>query len=109
MRTVLRFAVRVLATVAILVAGAALIAGVLVPRIAGGTPYTVLTGSMKPRLPPGTLIVVRPSHNIQIGDIITFQLRPGESEVATHRVIGVGTSVGGERVYVTKGDANTAP
>src|SRR5262245_8639093 len=108
MRNVLRFAVRVLATMAIIVAGAALIAGVLVPRVAGGTPYTVLTGSNKPTLPPGTLIAVRPSHDIQVGDIITFQLRPGEPEVATHRVIGVGTSVAGERVYVTKGDASEA-
>src|SRR5262245_24026065 len=98
-----------LATMVVLVAGAALLAAVIVPRIAGGTSYTVLTGSMEPTLPPGTLIVVRPSDDIQIGDVITFQLRSGEPEVATHRVIGVGTSVGGERVYMTQGDASDAP
>src|SRR5262245_30588379 len=98
-----------LATMVVLVAGAALLAAVIVPRIAGGTSYTVLTGSMEPTLPPGTLIVVRPSDDIQIGDVITFQLRSGEPEVATHRVVGVGTSVGGERVYMTQGDASDAP
>jgi signal peptidase len=61
---------------------------------------------MAPALPRGTLIVVRPSDDVGLGDVVTFQLRSGEPEVATHRVVGVGTTVNGEPVYTTKGDAN---
>ena len=42
-------------TAAVLVAAAAVLAvAVLVPRLAGATPYTVLTDSMRPAYPPGT-------------------------------------------------------
>ena len=37
--------------------GAVVTVAVLVPRIGGGTPYVVLTGSMRPHMPPGTLVV----------------------------------------------------
>ena len=106
MRRTLTFAGRALATAVVVVASLALLAGVLVPRLAGATPYTVLTDSMAPALPRGTLIVVRPSDDVGMGDVITFQLRSGEPEVATHRVVGVGTTVNGEPVYTTRGDAN---
>lgn len=84
-------------------------ATVLVPRLGGGTPYTVLTGSMRPSLPPGTLVVVRPAapEEIGIGSVITYQLRSGEPAVVTHRVVGVGSN-GKEMVYRTQGDANSA-
>ena len=47
-------------------------AAVLVPRLTGSTPMTVLTGSMAPSYPPGTLVVVRPgpADDIAIGDEI---------------------------------------
>ena len=68
---------------------AALVVGVLLPRMAGATPYTVLTGSMTPNLPPGTLVVVRPVDAGTIGtdSVITYQLASGEPEVVTHRVV----------------------
>ncbi|HEY0905402.1 MAG TPA: signal peptidase I [Marmoricola sp.] len=81
---------------------------VLVPRAAGATPYTILTGSMRPGLPPGTLVVVRPTpaDEVRVGDVITFQLRSGEPTVVTHRVVVVGENGRGERVFRTQGDAN---
>lgn len=106
MRRVVVFVERALAAAVVAVAGVALVAAVLVPRLAGATPYTVLTGSMAPAYPAGTLVVVRPSDSIALGDVVTYQLRSGEPEVVTHRVVGVGTSVDGERRYTTKGDAN---
>ncbi|MCL1870777.1 MAG: signal peptidase I [Promicromonosporaceae bacterium] len=106
MRRTVAFLGRVLATVVVIVAGAALVVGVLVPRVAGATPYAVLTGSMAPALPVGSLAVVRPREHIQVGDVITYQLRSGEPEVVTHRVVGLGVTTGGERRYTTKGDAN---
>ncbi len=86
-------------------------AAVLVPRLTGATPMTVLTGSMAPSYPPGTLVVVRPgpADDIAIGDAITYQLRSGEPTVVTHRVVGVGYDGKGERVFTTQGDANQSP
>ena len=86
-------------------------AAVLVPRLTGSTPMTVLTGSMAPNYPPGTLVVVRPgpADDIAIGDAITYQLRSGEPTVVTHRVVGVGYDGKGDRVFTTQGDANESP
>lgn len=106
---VLRWVGRVLAWVVILGCLLMLAAAVLVPRIGGATPYTILTGSMTPTLPPGTLIVVRPAavEDVREGDVITYQLRSGEPEVVTHRVIAVQHNLKGETTFVTQGDANS--
>lgn len=87
------------------------LAAVLVPRVAGATPMTVLTGSMTPVYPAGTLVVVRPlpAEEIAVGSVITFQLRSGDPTVVTHRVVGVGYDGTGEKVFTTQGDANQAP
>lgn len=81
---------------------------VVVPLISGAKPYTVLTGSMEPNYPPGTLVVARetPTEDLTVGDVITFQLRSGEAQVATHRIVGVGADADGEPLFVTRGDAN---
>ncbi|PUB25444.1 signal peptidase [Promicromonospora sp. AC04] len=111
MQTAARLAGRVLAVVVIVVAGAALVLGVIVPRFAGATPYVVLTDSMEPSLPAGTLVVSRPvePEQIRTGSVITYQLRSGQEQLVTHRVVGIGTTVGGERTYVTQGDSNDVP
>jgi signal peptidase len=99
---------RVLTWAVILSAVAALMVAVLVPRLAGATPYSVLTGSMRPDLGPGTLVVVRPTpfEELQIGDVITYQLESGKPTVVTHRVVGIGIDVEGEQVLQTQGDDN---
>ncbi|RVW00078.1 signal peptidase I [Rhodococcus spongiicola] len=81
---------------------------IVIPRIAGATPYTVLTGSMVPTYPPGTLIVVKPEDPaaLEAGDAITFQKESGNPEVVTHRIIMVRQNSQGERTFVTQGDAN---
>jgi len=110
-RPALGFLRRVLAWSVILGAGAVLLVAVAVPRLAGATAYTVQTGSMRPTLPPGTLVVVRPAEpdEIGIGSVVTYQLESGRPEVATHRVVQIGiNNATGERVFRTKGDANDA-
>ncbi|MBO0607602.1 signal peptidase I [Myceligenerans salitolerans] len=106
----LRFLGRVVAVLVIVTGATALAAGVLVPRLTGATPYVVTSGSMAPALPAGTLIVTRPANpsDLRIGDVVTYQLRSGEPTVATHRVVGVGSTATGERTFVTQGDANNA-
>lgn len=111
MQIAARFAVRALAAVVIVVASAALLLGVIVPRAAGATPYVVLTDSMEPSLPVGTLVVSRPvePERIRTGTVITYQLRSGQEQLVTHRVVGIGMTVGGGRAYVTQGDSNDVP
>jgi signal peptidase I len=86
---------------------------VIVPAVSGSTPYTILTSSMEPGLPPGTLVIVKPIEptDVQIGTVITYQLDSGEPEVVTHRVIEIQSPnlPGGEPSFITKGDANSAP
>lgn len=111
LRRALRWLVLVPIWTVLLGAAALLVVGVAVPRIAGATPYDILTSSMEPRLPPGTLVVSRPvdAQDIGIGDVITYQLHSGEPEVVTHRVVAVSFTTGGEYVFTTRGDANALP
>ena len=84
---------------------------IVVPKAAGATPLTVLTSSMEPGLPPGTLVVVRPTHvdDLAIGDVVTYQIQPGEPAVVTHRIIALNASTGGDRSFTLQGDNNSAP
>lgn len=102
---------RALAWSLVVAIAAALTAAVLVPRVAGATPYTVMTGSMEPDMPPGTLVVTKPTPVEQIGtgEVVTYQLASGRPQVVTHRVVAVGVNAAGEHVLRTQGDANTTP
>ncbi len=84
---------------------------IVIPRVTGSTPYTVLTGSMEPTYPPGTLIVVKPTDpaSLEIGDAITFQWESGKPDVVTHRITAVQYAAKGELRFTTQGDANRAP
>ncbi|WP_295648550.1 signal peptidase I [uncultured Dietzia sp.] len=92
----------------LLVAVAVLAALVVVPRLAGATPYTVLTGSMEPTLSPGTLIVVKPvpATELRAGDVITFQTESDNPAVNTHRITQVVYDAQGTPRFQTQGDAN---
>jgi signal peptidase len=102
---------QVLSWLVILVISGVLAICVVVPRIGGATPYTILTSSMQPTMPPGTLVVVRPvrADEVEIGDVVTFQLESGKAAVATHRVIAVTRDPEGEVWLHTQGDSNPAP
>ncbi|MGV8969690.1 MAG: signal peptidase I [Microbacteriaceae bacterium] len=84
---------------------------VVVPLVTGSTPMTVLTSSMVPTYPPGTLVIVRPldAADIRIGDAITYQLESGKPDVVTHRVISISNTSNGETLFVTQGDNNPSP
>jgi signal peptidase len=84
---------------------------IVVPAMTKSVPMTVLTSSMEPKLPPGTLLIVKPVdvNDIRVGDVITYQIRSGEPDVITHRVIAVTTSTTGERLFTLQGDNNGSP
>ncbi|MFW6117098.1 MAG: signal peptidase I [Thermoproteota archaeon] len=71
----------------------------------GDTRYEpVYTSSMKPVIPVGSLVVIKPvdPETLKTGDIICFKI--SESTSVTHRVVNI-TQEG----YITKGDANEDP
>ncbi|KIQ16978.1 signal peptidase I [Rhodococcus sp. MEB064] len=86
-----------------------LLAAVVVPKVAGAQPYTILTQSMEPTYPPGTLVVIRPSEQLGVGTAITYQIASGQPDVVTHRIISTGLDKDGARVYTTQGDNNPQP
>jgi len=84
-----------------------LMAMVVVPRMSGATAYTILTGSMEPKYPPGTLVVSKPvdPKALRAGEIITFN-RPDTPEIVTHRIDQITYTAGGQMQIQTKGDNN---
>jgi signal peptidase len=84
-----------------------LLAAVLIffaPRF-GWQVDTVLSGSMEPAIPTGSILVSRTvaSDSINVGDIITFS-GSGRDRFITHRVTAIDRTNG--IVFTTKGDAN---
>lgn len=69
--------------------------------------YSVMSGSMEPQIPTGSLAVVLPTKSYKAGDIITFisQGATSDKETTTHRIVNVAQD-GNQRIYTTKGDAN---
>jgi signal peptidase len=82
-----------------------------IPFATHSVALSVLTGSMAPTYPTGTLVIVRPigPTNIRIGDPITYQMESGRPELITHRVIAISSSSNGDINYTTQGDSNDLP
>ena len=83
---------------------------VVIPKVLGGAPLTVFTGSMVPTFYPGDLIIVKPlteadKEHLKVGDIISFMPNPGDPTMVTHRIIEKRSSSKGT-TYITLGDAN---
>ncbi|MGU3435798.1 signal peptidase I [Actinomycetes bacterium M1A6_2h] len=90
---------------------AILLAAVVVPKLSDAQPYTILTQSMEPQYPPGTLVVVkkRDPSQLAIGTVITYQIHSGQPDVVTHRIISSSFDSDGAKVFTTQGDNNNAP
>ena len=77
-------------------------------RAAGIQTYIVLSGSMEPKIPVGSLVMVNSNDKeTQEGDVITYTLT-GDGDKAvyvTHRVIDIDP----KGSILTKGDKNTNP
>lgn len=67
--------------------------------------FAVLSGSMEPALPVGSLVITQEQSSYQLNDIITAVPVIGSNKTYTHRIVSVGEK-DGEPVYETKGDAN---
>ena len=77
-----------------------------VPKAVGISSYTVLTGSMEPAVPVGSLVYAKAADpaSLSIGDIIVFY--DGRDTIpVTHRVV---ENQADSNQVITKGDANTS-
>jgi signal peptidase len=86
---------------------AALAVVAVIPRAVHGAALTVLTGSMTPTIPVGSVVLVRPVDpgTLHVGDVVTYQKAPGKAELITHRIIAIHTDTT-PVTLITKGDAN---
>lgn len=66
--------------------------------------YVVLTGSMEPNIPVGSMVYTQPKPVYSVGNVITFTDK--EDRTVTHRVVAV-KEENNQMMYVTRGDANT--
>ncbi len=77
-----------------------------VPRAMGFQLYTVITGSMEPNVPVGSLVFVKDVDpvDVQEKDVIAFYGGKDSNAIITHRVVENRSFMG---EFVTKGDANS--
>lgn len=72
---------------------------------------TILSGSMLPKYPPGSMVLAfsQDANRIAPGQIIIFHAPVPPHELVTHRIIGVEGGFGGQPIIQTKGDNNKIP
>ncbi|HEX2895925.1 MAG TPA: signal peptidase I [Marmoricola sp.] len=105
-----RWTARLLALAMAAAVAAAVVVLVALPRLTHGQAMTVLSGSMTPGIPVGSVVVVRPIDpaDLHVGDVATYQAVPGKPVFVTHRVVGI-DHADGRTTYTFKGDANRGP
>ena len=84
-----------------------LLAATIGPRVLPYRTFTVLSGSMAPTIPVGSMIFDRPidASQVEEGDVITFHPPTAPEKLVSHRVADIQDSPNG-RMLVTQGDAN---
>jgi signal peptidase len=103
------YRVAVTAVLALIVGAIAVL--IVIPRATHGVALTVLTGSMTPDIPVGSVVLDRPvdTRTLKVGDIATYQKGSGaDAEYITHRIVKINTS-GSQTTFTFKGDANNTP
>lgn len=104
---------------------------VVIPKIAGAVPVTILSDSMAPYMPVGSLAIVQPNSplsrdeitaltpdeiravssykNLQLGAIVVYQPDRNNPTIIIHRLVKMSAHRGGVMEYTTKGDNNRVP
>lgn len=69
--------------------------------------FTVMSGSMEPKIKTGSVIFSQPSATYTVGDVITFNTNNAsvKKDITTHRIASE-TTKDGQAAFITKGDAN---
>jgi signal peptidase len=81
----------------------------ILPRTGLGQSLNVLTESMVPAIPAGSLIIIRSvdPRQIAVGDAITFHPRSNDDALVTHRVVDSVSGPDRGLSFRTRGDANS--
>lgn len=76
-----------------------------VPRLFGYHIFSVVSGSMEPAIPTGSLVYIKEAapEDMAEGDVIAFYGFAGSAAIVTHRVVENRVVMG---EFITKGDAN---
>ncbi len=76
-----------------------------VPRLLGYQVYSVISGSMEPAIPTGSLVYIRETlpEELKEGEVIAFYGARDSASIITHRVVENRVVMG---ELITKGDAN---
>ena len=90
----------------LLIAIIAICVPLIVPKTKGYQLYTVVSGSMEPAIPTGSLVYVKyiQPEEIQTEDVIAFYGTDADGSIVTHRVVSNSAAMGN---FITKGDANS--
>lgn len=77
------------------------------PRFLPYQVLPVLSGSMEPAIPTGSLAVVVTvrAEELAVGDVITFHHPQAARTYVTHRIVRI-EGTGADRTFITRGDAN---
>jgi signal peptidase I len=80
---------------------------VIAPRAVGGQSYTVMSGSMRPAIDTGDVVVNKRISPLEArpGDVLTFRDPSDANRLVTHRLRSAAIRNGTAQM-VTKGDAN---
>lgn len=102
--------------VVLVLLGLLLVVTVIVPRVKGYVPLTILSGSMEPSLPVGSQVFVDPvqgrseaEDEVRTGSVITYMPYPDDPTLVTHRVVRTSYATDGSPRWRTQGDANSSP
>jgi signal peptidase len=109
-RRIAIWSIRLLLLAVLAIIALAIVVLTVIPRATHGTALTVLTGSMTPGIPVGSVVIDRPVDpgTLHVGDIATYQKEAGKAEYITHRVVKINNSTT-PTTFTFKGDANRGP
>lgn len=81
-------------------------------KIAGFRTFTVMSGSMEPEYPVGSMIYVKPINykSLKVGDVISY-VANNDKTIVTHRIVAIERDSKDPETlrFKTQGDANSAP
>lgn len=85
----------------------------VIPAVMGWVPLTIVTGSMAPSMPSGSLVVVSAlteaeAQSLAPGTVITYMPNADDDTLVTHRILARSTDSSGAVAYSMKGDANAS-
>lgn len=103
-------------------------ATIIVPKFGGAVPVTILSDSMAPSMPLGSLSIIKPSSpldmaeiqtrspekiraasdyaDLSVGDVVAYQPDPRNPTLIIHRIVSVSAHANGSFTFTTKGDNN---